>query len=175
MSKSKPPTKPSTNTSTHDVYIGGVSGDNTSADVTTFLKAEGVQHINAVHPLTKKDDWQSFKVSLSVADYNRVLHNIKWPAGVKVRPFHPTTNKYRPKSIKASTSKAHQPRRLQRAPTGTVHARTDERQYSSYDHQPREYQQWRYNAEHYDDRRSYNRRDYNSYSEPQYNSYDHYE
>ena len=70
----------------HEVYIGGVSKDNTSDDVVTFLKAEHIHNIHSAQSLGKKGEWQSFKVTMSKADHDRAL-NVKWPTGIRVRPF----------------------------------------------------------------------------------------
>ena len=40
----------------HEVYIGGVSKDNTSDDVVTFLKAEHIHNIHSAQSLGKKGE-----------------------------------------------------------------------------------------------------------------------
>ena len=162
------------NTGTRDVYIGGVSSDNTPADITAFLKAEGVKDVQAVHPLSKKDDWQSFKITLSNSSYKHALNNIHWPSGVKIRPFHASTNKYRPKPIKSSLQNKRQTNVPVRVPArDTPH----ERQRPTYYRRGSEYQQRHsYPEEYYDEyqqRHSYPEEYYdsrNSYSDG-YNKY----
>ena len=77
-----------------EVYIGGISHDNSASDLGNFLSDEGVTIIS-ISPLCQRPEQLSFKVVLSSGDYNKVLHDVDWPNGIRVRPFTKNRNKFR--------------------------------------------------------------------------------
>lgn len=66
-----------------DIYIGGVSSDNSGEDVTGFLKTKGINHVGQISRLSHN----SFKFAVPSADFNTVVKEIKWPNGIHVRAF----------------------------------------------------------------------------------------
>ena len=74
-----------------NVYIGGVSRDNSESDVVDFLKIKGVASVSDISRLSES----SFKCSVPSSDYENVLHNIDWPKGIRVRAFHEKQNRNR--------------------------------------------------------------------------------
>ena len=74
-----------------DLYIGGVSADNNVEDLKIFFKSQGIHNISNITPLSKKRDWQSFKVSLADKDFNKARKSNKWPSGITIRPFLAST------------------------------------------------------------------------------------
>ena len=81
-----PENKTSASSTYSELYIGGVSGDNTPDDIRSYLNAEGIRNIKSVHPLSQNNDWQSFKVNMSQSDCNLALMSVKWPVGIRIRP-----------------------------------------------------------------------------------------
>lgn len=73
------------------VYIGGISGTNTSDDVLNHLHSIKAAKNTIISNLTQKEDWRSFKVEVPAQRYQHVLDRRNWADGVVVRPFRDAT------------------------------------------------------------------------------------
>ena len=74
------------------VYIGGVAAHNTENDVKQHIVSLGVP-CSSVQVLSRKGDWRTFKAEISPNYSDTVCNSEKWPTGVKVRPFRPSSEK----------------------------------------------------------------------------------
>ena len=86
------------------LYIGGSLPDNT-ADFQVYLKSVGIHSATDVSQLFRKDNWSSYKVSLSPKEFEFAMEQCRWSTGIRIRPFRakphrrPTTNQHRDNSV----------------------------------------------------------------------------
>ena len=72
-----------------DLYIGNCALDITADILSNFIKDElgiNVSHCESLE--TKYDDYNSFKVTLSVSDRIKLLNSDVWPSGIICRKFY---------------------------------------------------------------------------------------
>ena len=82
------------NQDTAQVYIGGVCGDTSEADITRELSLLGISTTSiVVKQLSHTDDWKSFVVTVPQAATGRIYNNPDWPRDIKIRPFLEKRNK----------------------------------------------------------------------------------
>lgn len=77
-----------------DLYIGGAPFVNNADDLKVYFKSQGIHNIGDITPLSRKDDWLSFKVSLPSKDFNHAMTSKGWHTGVRIRPFRDSPRPY---------------------------------------------------------------------------------
>ena len=70
------------------IYIGGVSGDTSTDDITADLVTIGIDiGTIQVRALSQKDNWKSFVVTVTKVKEHAIYKNTTWPKDIIVRPF----------------------------------------------------------------------------------------
>lgn len=76
-------------TTTKDIYIGGVSNTNSTADIESHMSHMGITVTGMVKILSQGPVHKSFRVTVPSDSYETALHDGNWPTGITVRPFRP--------------------------------------------------------------------------------------
>ena len=81
------------------VYIGGVCGDTSEADITSELSLLGVNcSSDDVKLLRHNDNWKSFVITTSPVGAKKLYNKSNFPCDITVRPFSEKSTKFANKS-----------------------------------------------------------------------------